>query len=260
MSRMNGRNGAGVLEITADKPWVLIVDDEQVDRDLYRKRLETAGWLVVAVNSGEEAVSLCKDIRPRRPTVILMDYKFQQGRIRGDEALRRIQELHSEPIDAVLITNDPPSDATGQVLPKTELEAPEAVSAAVLRVTATQRMAKLIQELDRGFQLPDVRVGPLADVEVWRYDGTVAELPAPKDPDIAYVDLNVDGRPVRQRFALTQLASAGIGVADTPIALLICRVGSAVASFLRRTGDPDTILKPLPADTIAALTPPSEKR
>jgi len=54
---------------------VVVVDDEEFIRDLYRDVFESRGITVFAAGSGEEAVRLFKTM-PHRPDAIIMDHRM----------------------------------------------------------------------------------------------------------------------------------------------------------------------------------------
>lgn len=53
------------------KKTILIVDDEEIVRDVGRKILEEFGYKVVTAKNGEEAVGLCRDLKGQIDLVIL---------------------------------------------------------------------------------------------------------------------------------------------------------------------------------------------
>jgi two-component system cell cycle response regulator len=67
-------------------PRLLLVEDEQVNRDLFRRRLERKGYTVVPAESGLQAVTLTKS---EKPDLVLMDLGLPD--IDGWEATRRIK-------------------------------------------------------------------------------------------------------------------------------------------------------------------------
>jgi len=58
----------GVLT-KADKPTVLVIDDEQTARDLLRRHLESDGCHVVTARSGSEGLKIAADLRPKLITL-----------------------------------------------------------------------------------------------------------------------------------------------------------------------------------------------
>ncbi|MDY3561275.1 response regulator [Gemmata sp. JC673] len=73
-------------------PHVLLVEDEQVNREMFRRRLERKGYTVLPADTGLGAVALA---RSERPDVILMDLGLPD--IDGWEATRR---LKADPVTA----------------------------------------------------------------------------------------------------------------------------------------------------------------
>src|SRR3954470_14764037 len=67
-------------------PRLLLVEDEQVNRDLFRRRLERKGYAVVPAENGLTAVALTQS---EKPDLILMDLTLPD--IDGWEATRRIK-------------------------------------------------------------------------------------------------------------------------------------------------------------------------
>ena len=81
---------------------VLVVDNEEVDRELLRQLLEPRGFLVRQAASGEEALQRLQELSPdERPDAILMDLAMPG--IDGWETLRRIraQALSGAPVAIV---------------------------------------------------------------------------------------------------------------------------------------------------------------
>ena len=67
-------------------PCILLVEDEQVNRDLFRRRLERKNYSVVPAESGLQAVALTQS---EKPDLVLMDLGLPD--IDGWEATRRIK-------------------------------------------------------------------------------------------------------------------------------------------------------------------------
>jgi CheY-like chemotaxis protein len=67
-------------------PRLLLVEDEQVNRDLFRRRLERKGYTVIPAESGLQAVELTKS---EKPDLVLMDLGLPD--IDGWEATKRIK-------------------------------------------------------------------------------------------------------------------------------------------------------------------------
>jgi CheY-like chemotaxis protein len=68
-------------------PRILLVEDEQVNRDMFRRRLERKGFEVVTADGGLAAVELT---RSQRPDLVLMDLGLPD--LDGWQATRRIKE------------------------------------------------------------------------------------------------------------------------------------------------------------------------
>jgi CheY-like chemotaxis protein len=67
-------------------PRLLVVEDEQVNRDLFRRRLEKKGYTVISAECGLQAVELTKSAKPE---LVIMDIGLPD--IDGYEAMRRIK-------------------------------------------------------------------------------------------------------------------------------------------------------------------------
>src|SRR5262245_656762 len=67
-------------------PRLLMVEDEQVNRDLFQRRLERNGYTVVPAENGSSAISLTHS---EKPDLVLMDLGLPD--IDGWEATRRIK-------------------------------------------------------------------------------------------------------------------------------------------------------------------------
>jgi two-component system cell cycle response regulator len=67
-------------------PRLLLVEDEQVNRDLFRRRLERKGYVVVSAENGLSAVARAKS---EQPDLVLMDLALPD--LDGWEATRRIK-------------------------------------------------------------------------------------------------------------------------------------------------------------------------
>jgi len=84
----------------ANKPLVLVVEDEPPLVTLLRYNLERAGFRVIEAGDGEEALVLCRE---ERPDIVLLDWMLPH--ISGLEVcrrLRRAQETRKVPI--ILLT------------------------------------------------------------------------------------------------------------------------------------------------------------
>jgi len=67
-------------------PRILLVDDEELNVDMLKRRLEKRGYEVLIATNGEEAVA---QARAGRPELILMDVKMPV--MDGHEATRQIK-------------------------------------------------------------------------------------------------------------------------------------------------------------------------
>ena len=67
-------------------PRLLLVEDEQVNRDLFRRRLERKGYVVLSAENGSSAVALTQS---EKPDLVLMDLGLPD--LDGWEATRRIK-------------------------------------------------------------------------------------------------------------------------------------------------------------------------
>ena len=78
---------------------ILVVEDQQDNRQILRDLLESANYVVIEVEDGEQALAA---VRAQRPDLILMD--VQLPILDGFEATRRIKadpELNSIPVIVV---------------------------------------------------------------------------------------------------------------------------------------------------------------
>ncbi len=88
-------------------PRLLLVEDEQVNRELFRRRLERKGYVVVTAEDGLTAVTLTKS---DRPDLVLMDLGLPD--IDGWEATRRIKaDPATAAIPVVVLSAHATSDA-----------------------------------------------------------------------------------------------------------------------------------------------------
>ena len=81
--------GSSAGGATAEKPLVLIVDDDEQLREFVRVNLEMDGFLVREAASAEEGLSALED---EPPDLVLLDVMMPQ--VDGFEMLRRMQEQH----------------------------------------------------------------------------------------------------------------------------------------------------------------------
>ena len=83
----------------ASMPRVLLVEDNELNRDMLSRRLTRRGWEVSIAEDGLEGIHVAKNVRP---DVILMDLSLPE--VSGWDATRRIKEiaeLRSTPIIAL---------------------------------------------------------------------------------------------------------------------------------------------------------------
>src|SRR5262252_5337833 len=83
--RCCSRKWRGILP--ADRPTILVVDDEPLNVDLLEQELGGARYHTVSANSGEEAIELAGRAQPE---LILLD--VMMGGIDGYETCRRLKE------------------------------------------------------------------------------------------------------------------------------------------------------------------------
>ena len=95
-------------------PKILLVEDNEMNRDMLSRRLERKGYQVVMAVDGEQAVALA---RSERPALILMDMSLPV--VDGWEATRRIKA------DAAM-KNIPIIALTAHAMAGDELKAKEA--------------------------------------------------------------------------------------------------------------------------------------
>ncbi len=81
-------------------PRILIVEDNEHTRDIFRTTLEHAGYEVVEASDGEQAL---ERVREMRPDLVLMD--FAMPRLDGLSCLRILKaEAATEPIPIIAVT------------------------------------------------------------------------------------------------------------------------------------------------------------
>ena len=68
---------------------ILVVDDEEAIRLLYKEELQEAGYQVIAASDGYEALRMVQDDRPD-----LMTIDIKMPGMDGIELLRRVREMH----------------------------------------------------------------------------------------------------------------------------------------------------------------------
>ncbi len=70
---------------------ILVVDDEEAIRLLYREELQEAGYLVEVASDGSEALRMVQESRPD-----LMTIDIKMPGMDGIELLRRVREIHRD--------------------------------------------------------------------------------------------------------------------------------------------------------------------
>lgn len=106
------RTGAlltGAMEL-ADRPLVLLVDDNEINRLVGRALVEALGYEVVTANDGLDAIGQC---RIQRPQIVLMDLDMPV--LKGVDATLRLRELQRNgeipPLAIIAATADATDDA-----------------------------------------------------------------------------------------------------------------------------------------------------
>ena len=77
---------------------ILVVDDEEMQRDILRGFLEKQGFQAITAANGKEAVRLFKDLPLQ---LVLLDHRMDD--LNGDEVLARMKEINPE-VRAIMIT------------------------------------------------------------------------------------------------------------------------------------------------------------
>ncbi|GAA2872203.1 hypothetical protein Acy02nite_43780 [Actinoplanes cyaneus] len=75
----------------ADKPTILVVDDEEDLRDIMRRMLERKGYAALTAGDPDEAISVCRD-HPGTIDVLVTDLTLP-GEQSGGELAGRIREM-----------------------------------------------------------------------------------------------------------------------------------------------------------------------
>ena len=102
---------------------VLLVDDEEMVRELVRECLEGAGYGVVAASSGDEALRLCAE-GPRHFALVITDRVMPD--MRGEELVARLRQSQPD-LRAICMSgyaNNNPTEDAGEARPTTLLEKP----------------------------------------------------------------------------------------------------------------------------------------
>lgn len=97
------------------EPQVLVVDDDEMIRDILRRYLEPEGYRVTTAADGEAAL---RHVADTTPDVVLLD--LQMPGMDGVEFLRRFREEHAD-IPVVVVTGYPDSEMMAQALKYTPL-------------------------------------------------------------------------------------------------------------------------------------------
>jgi CheY-like chemotaxis protein len=97
------------------KPWrgtgtVLVVDDEEIVRNLAKKMVEIAGFSVLTANDGEEAVRLYREHQNEIACVLL---DLTMPKMGGEEAFRAIRQI-SPDVRVILSSGYSEETATGR--------------------------------------------------------------------------------------------------------------------------------------------------
>jgi len=61
--------------LMTDNAPVLIVDDEEAVRRVFRRVLERAGWLVLEASNGERGLAMCRE---QKPGLVLLDLRMPE--------------------------------------------------------------------------------------------------------------------------------------------------------------------------------------
>jgi two-component system KDP operon response regulator KdpE len=87
--------------MNAEKPWVLIVDDEPQIRRLLTVTLEANQYRVIAAASGQEGLILAAQ---HRPALVILDLGLPD--FSGQEVLRRLREWSHAPVIILSVQDD----------------------------------------------------------------------------------------------------------------------------------------------------------
>lgn len=105
----SGALASGAMDL-ADRPLVLLVDDNEINRLVGRALVEALGYEVVTANDGLDAIGQC---RTKRPQIVLMDLDMPV--LQGVDATLRLRELQRNgeipPLAIVAATADATDDA-----------------------------------------------------------------------------------------------------------------------------------------------------
>lgn len=82
-------------------PKILLVEDDEMNRDMLSRRLERSGYQVVIAVDGEQGIAMAQS---EAPQLILMDWRLEPG-LDGCEATRRIKASSlTRPIPIIALT------------------------------------------------------------------------------------------------------------------------------------------------------------
>jgi len=83
------------------RPFVLIVDDDEVIRSLLRLTLPDEGYDLVEAQDGDQALQISD---ARRPALVLLDWRMP--RLSGADVLRALKERHPD-VPVIVLTAEP---------------------------------------------------------------------------------------------------------------------------------------------------------
>ncbi len=103
--------GPGPLATTAAEHTILVVDDETTVREFIARVLRTAGYRVLPVGTGEEALALCRSTETRL-SLALIDWSLH--RQQGESIVRQLHRLRSA-LPLVILSGYGPSEYIKQL-------------------------------------------------------------------------------------------------------------------------------------------------
>ncbi len=157
---------------SANRPLVLVVEDEDDIREILRYNLQREGFRVREATSGEEALVLA---RKARPDVILLDLMLPG--IQGLEVCRRLRGSdahHDTPLIMVTAKGE-----EADVVAGLEMGADDYIAKPFSTRELLARVHSVLRRHDRGARAQALRVGPLCvdvDAHEARLDGSPLEL------------------------------------------------------------------------------------
>ncbi|MCD6415701.1 MAG: response regulator [Planctomycetes bacterium] len=92
------------------EPHVLVVDDEEIIRNVIRRMLEAEGYRVAIASGGKEGLEYVSNAAP---DLVLLDLKMPG--MSGVECLRRFREEHAD-IPVMVVTGYPDTDLMNQAM------------------------------------------------------------------------------------------------------------------------------------------------